>query len=71
MMTNTESAVRYTMGVLRYASDGQEGEWALRNHDRFGPWLLDQTGGDEDAALMKAQRIVSSAEQRLGNDLPY
>lgn len=70
-MTNTESAVRYTMSVLRYATDGQEGEQALSDHPRFGPWLRNECGGDEMAALSKAQRIVSTAEQRLGNDLPY
>lgn len=62
-----EQAVRYTAGVLRYASDWQEGQHALAQEDRFAPlWC-----GDDLADLAEAQSIIREAEERLGDELPY
>jgi len=61
-----EDAVNFTMGVLRRATDWQEGQDALSNHDRFGSWL--DEGGDPIAAC---QSIIREAEERLGDDVPY
>jgi|tagenome__1003787_1003787.scaffolds.fasta_scaffold19311722_2 hypothetical protein len=55
------------MGVLRNATDWQEGEHALFDHDRFGDWL--RAFGDDDIA--EAQSIIRDAEGRLGDDVPY
>lgn len=60
------AAIRFVMGVLRNASDWQEGQHALANHPRFGPWL--EASGD---ALAEAQSIIREAETRLGDALPY
>jgi hypothetical protein len=62
-MNIREEAIRYTMAVLRTATDWQEGQDALSNHERFGPWLR----GD----IAEAQSIVREAEERLGDDVPY
>lgn len=62
-----EDAVRYTVGVLRRASDWQDGQHALADHVRFGPWL-DAEGDD---AVSLAQSIIRDAEERLGEELPY
>ena len=59
-----EAAIRFVMGILRHARDWQEGQDALSNHDRFGPWL-----GDDGIA--EAQSIIREAEERLGDKLPY
>lgn len=61
-----EAAIRFTMGVLRRASDWQDGQDALANHPKFGPWL--EESGNE---LADAQAIIREAEDRLGDDLPY
>jgi hypothetical protein len=61
-----EAAIRFAMGVLRRASDWQDGQHALGDHDRFGPWL--EKSGDP---LAEAQSIVRQAEERLGDQLPY
>jgi hypothetical protein len=61
-----EDAIRFTMGVLRNASDWQEGQTALGEHDRFGPWL--EEGSDPVA---DAQSIIRDAEEHLGDALPY
>ena len=60
-----EAAIRFTMGVLCRASDWQEGQHALADHGRFGPWL--EATGD---ALAEAQSIIREAEERLGDKLP-
>jgi hypothetical protein len=62
-----EQAIRFVMGVLRHASDWQEGQHALADHPRFGPWL-EASGYD---ALAEAQSIIREAEERLGDALPY
>lgn len=59
-----ESAIRFTMSVLRRAKDWQEGQDALSNHPRFGSWL-----GEDGIA--EAQSIIREAEERLGDELPY
>jgi hypothetical protein len=61
-----EKAIRYTMSVLRNARDWQDGQDALANHPRFGPWL--EIGGDP---LAEAQSVIHEAEERLGDKLPY
>lgn len=66
-LTTRESAVRYTMTVLRSAADWQDGQDALSNHSEFGPWIRD-SGADE---LDFIQSIIREAEKRLGDDLPY
>ncbi len=71
LITDESAAIHYTASVLRTASDWQEGEQALINHSRFGPWLREECGGDELAMHSKAQYIVSKAEERLGDQLPY
>lgn len=60
------AAIRFVMGVLRNARDWQEGQHALADHPRFGPWL--EATGD---ALAETQAIIREAESRLGDDLPY
>jgi hypothetical protein len=62
-----ESAIRHTMGVLRYASDWQEGQHSLANEDMFAPLFC----GDDLADLAEAQSIIREAEERLGDELPY
>jgi hypothetical protein len=52
--TIREDAICFTIGVLRYAKDWQEGQHALADHDRFGPWL--QAFGDE---IIEAQSIIA------------
>lgn len=65
-----EHAIRFTMAVLREASDWQEGQTALGDHERYGPWLL-EIGGDEMGAITEAQSIIRIAEDRLGDEVPY
>jgi hypothetical protein len=65
-MSIREKAIHFTMGVLRHATDWQEGQEALANHDEFGPWL--EASG---AANQEAQSIIRAAEKRLGDMLPY
>lgn len=62
-----EAAIRFTMSVLRHATDWQEGQDALSNDDTFGPWIRD-SGADEIDFI---QSIIREAEERLGDDLPY
>lgn len=62
-----EDAIRYTVRVLRRASDWQEGQTALYDHDEFGPWLREQ---DPDGPA-PAQSIIREAEERLGDEVPY
>lgn len=62
-----EDAIRFTMSVLRNASDWQEGQHALFEHDRFGDWL--RSLGDDD--VVEANSIVREAEDRLGDQVPY
>jgi hypothetical protein len=61
-----EAAIRFVMGVLRVATDWQDGQHALADHERFGPWL--EASGDP---LAEAQAIIREAETRLGDALPY
>jgi hypothetical protein len=63
--------VRFTMGVLRNASDWQEGQDALANHQAFGPYLRDLYGDDDGAIITEMQNIIREAEERLGEALPY
>lgn len=63
-----EKAIRYAVGILRHATDWQEGQTALGDHDEFRPWLEAEDGDD---GIMAAQSIIREAEERLGNDLPY
>lgn len=63
-----EAAVRFTMSVLRRASDWQEGQHALADHPVFGPWVIQFAGGDE---VRFCDPIIREAEERLGEDLPY
>ena len=66
-MTDTrEAAIRFTMSVLRHATDWQDGQHALADHPRFGPWL--EASGDP---VVEAAAIISEAEKRLGDDVPY
>jgi hypothetical protein len=62
-----EEAVRYTMRILRTATDWQDGQTALYNHDYYGSWLREE---DPDSPE-PAQSIIREAEERLGNQLPY
>ena len=64
-----EDAIRYTMTVLRSATDWQEGQHALANHPKFGPWL--NVEDDSLGGLEEAQSIIHEAEERLGDELPY
>jgi hypothetical protein len=66
-----ENAIRFTMGVLRQASDWQEGQTALADHPLYGVWLEEQFADDELAMIAEAQSIVRAAEDRLGDALPY
>lgn len=61
-----EQAIRFTMSVLHRATDWQEGQDALANHDRFGPWLAKSADPIGDS-----QDIIRAAEDRLGASLPY
>ena len=70
-MNIRDNAVRYVSGVLRNASDWQEGERALANHPTYGPWLKTEAGNDDMAIHALAQSIIRDAEQMLGNRLPY
>lgn len=54
-----EDAIQFMAGVLLTASDWQDGQHALANHKRFGPWLED---GNDPVA--DAQGIIS--RQRAG-----
>jgi hypothetical protein len=63
-----EDAIRATMRVLRRATDWQEGQTFLGQDDRFGPWLVEESGDD---GIALAQSIVREAEERLGDELPY
>lgn len=64
-MTAREQAVRYAMGEIRCATDWQEVQEALANHDEIRPWL------DEDGdPVALAQSIIREAEGRFGDDLP-
>jgi hypothetical protein len=62
-----EQAVRFTMGVLRHATDWQDGQFALAKEDRFSPLFF----GDDLGDLTTVQSIIREAEERLGDDLPY
>jgi hypothetical protein len=66
-----EAMIRYTMGVLRSATDWQEGQDALSNHPTYGPHLRDLYGDDDGAIITEMQNIIREAEERLGDDLPY
>jgi len=66
-----ESMVRFTVGVLRRASDWQEGQDALSNHVVFGPWFRNVYGDMEDGITSDMQAVIHDAEERLGDDLPY
>lgn len=63
--------VRYTVGVLRHATDWQEGQDALANHPSYGPYLRGLYGDDDGAIITEMQNIIREAEERLGDDLPY
>ena len=69
--TTREQAIRFTMGVLRNATDWQEGQHALADSDRFGPWVEEQARGDALEAVSVCQSIIREAEERLGDALPY
>lgn len=62
MLHIREAATRYAMTVLETASDWQEAQHALADHDRFGPWLTECYPDAEDSAC---QSIIRDAEGRL------
>lgn len=65
MTVTRESAVQFTMGVLRNASDWEQAQDALAQHPHFRPWIDQEAGGDDSEAISVAQSIVSEAEDRL------
>lgn len=71
MTDMTSRAVDYVAGVLRQATDWQEGQHALADHAEFGPWIERECGGDELAQLAMCQGIIGKAEEKIGDKLPY
>lgn len=64
-MTSREQAVRFAMVEMRWATDWQDVQEAMANHDEIRPWL------DEDGdPVGLAQSIIREAEERLGDALP-
>lgn len=57
-----EAATRYAATILKTASDWQEAQHALADHDRFGPWLRESYPDAED---QECQSIIRDAERRL------
>ena len=55
-------AIDFAKAEIMRASDWQEVQDALANHDEFGPWL-----GDEQSDY---QRLIREAEASLGNKIP-
>jgi hypothetical protein len=64
-LSTREDAARFTMNVLRNASDWQMAQHALADEPRFEHLFY------EDDELNLAQSIIRDAEERLGNRLPY
>lgn len=60
-----EAAVLFAMDALRGASDWQEAQHALADHDVHHAWILGEAGGDGLAAVTIAQAIIGEAEDRL------
>ena len=62
-----DRAVSFAESVIMRATDWQEVQHALGDHDEFGPWL-DREYGDD--AISAAQSIINDAENRLGDKMP-
>lgn len=70
LITDRDALVRYAMSVLRTSVDWQEAQTAIANHPRWSKFAVEQ-GGDEGGTLTFVQAVISDAEERLGDDLPY
>lgn len=66
MANMQQQAERFAETAILGASDWEEVQQALADHDTFGPWL-DQTGDP----MRHSQAIIRKAERRLGNKVPY
>jgi hypothetical protein len=61
--TIRQRAVSFAKDEIMRATESQEVEVALANHDEFGPWLGDDLG--------LCQSVIREAEKSLGDRVPH
>lgn len=64
------NAVRYAEQAVQNAKDWQEVQHALAEHPVHGPWIRSIAMDDMDCAKI-AQEVISEAEEKLGDRVPY
>ena len=67
---NRRVAVVYVKTVLLNAKDWQEGQHAMADHPTIGPWLRGAYHDDDDR-IPVIESIIRTAEDELGDRLPY
>lgn len=64
------NAVRFAEQIIQRATDWEDAQHALAEHQVHGPWIRSIALDGMDCCKI-AQEIISEAEENLGDRVPY